>query len=185
MAELVQTGHRAQEIEDMMSANRVQDSSKALSGIVEEAVAVLQNEFEADLTVALSGSLQVTANEKILLPMITEALRNAVRHAEDRSPRITVSEQGMGKNDEIILSIEDDGSGIPQREVRVIQSGNEDSLNHGSGLGLWLLQWGATQLGGSVTFAQSESDGTDVRFHLPEDIVSLPESNTVELSEGK
>jgi len=62
--------------------------------------------------------------------------------------------------------VSDDGPGVPDHELAVIDEGAESALEHGSGLGLWLVDWGANTLGGDVTFDVDES-GTTVTVTLP------------------
>jgi signal transduction histidine kinase len=65
--------------------------------------------------------------------------------------------------------ISDDGPGIPDHEISVLQNAEETELEHGSGLGLWLIKWGTDTFGGSITFDME--DGTEVRIQFPEALV--------------
>jgi hypothetical protein len=47
----------------------------------------------------------------------------------------------------------------------VLEALEETALEHGSGLGLWLVKWGVGALGGTVTF--DTTDGTTVTLALP------------------
>jgi two-component sensor histidine kinase len=47
----------------------------------------------------------------------------------------------------------------------VLETGRETPLEHGEGLGLWLVNWIVTGLGGTVT--ANTDDGTTVRLSLP------------------
>jgi len=47
----------------------------------------------------------------------------------------------------------------------VLERGRETDLNHGSGIGLWLVRWTATTLEGDLDF--DTSDGTTVTVRLP------------------
>ncbi|MEF8771990.1 sensor histidine kinase [Halodesulfurarchaeum sp.] len=178
ITELAQTGHRAQEVQRMMSADRLQNFPTKLTEIINQSIRSLHDELAIDVTIDVPEHIQVVANEQILVPMITEALRNAVTHTDDTSPRISVSENAVDEHGELVVLIEDDGPGIPPEEIKVIRKGEEDPLKHGSGFGLWLLHWGAIKLGGSVSFRQEGVNETGVRFHLPADIVRIS-GNTV------
>jgi signal transduction histidine kinase len=63
-------------------------------------------------------------------------------------------------------TVEDEGPGIPDHEREVIESGTETTLEHGSGLGLWVAKWGAMRLGGEVRF-RDVGRGTAVEIRLP------------------
>jgi K+-sensing histidine kinase KdpD len=49
----------------------------------------------------------------------------------------------------------------------VLQRGRETSLEHASGLGLWLVHWIVTESGGSVSFEEREPRGSVVELTLP------------------
>jgi signal transduction histidine kinase len=53
----------------------------------------------------------------------------------------------------------------------VIEEGKETDLEHGSGIGLWLVEWGATALGGDVSY-ETGPEGTTATVELPGMIVS-------------
>ena len=70
------------------------------------------------------------------------------------------------------MVVEDDGPGIPDHEVAAIESGRETALEHGSGLGLWVIEWSASVLGATVTYANRTPRGTRVTIRLPTTTVS-------------
>ena len=62
----------------------------------------------------------------------------------------------------------DDGPGLPEMEADVLATGEETPLNHGQGLGLWMVRMIVTQAGGDVS-VDSAADGTTVCLRLPTD----------------
>ncbi|OYR82678.1 hypothetical protein DJ71_11565, partial [Halorubrum sp. E3] len=66
-----------------------------------------------------------------------------------------------------VLTVEDDGPGIPDHEVDAVESGRETALEHGSGLGLWVVAWGAAAVGADVEYADREPRGTRVTVSVP------------------
>jgi signal transduction histidine kinase len=69
-------------------------------------------------------------------------------------------------DDAVTITISDSGPGIPEHELSVIEDGDESALEHGSGLGLWLVSWGVTTLGGELDFDTGD-DGTTATVRLP------------------
>jgi signal transduction histidine kinase len=69
--------------------------------------------------------------------------------------------------DRFVLTVADDGPGIPDHEVTAVESGRETALEHGSGLGLWVVEWGAAALGAEVDYADREPRGTTVTVRIP------------------
>jgi signal transduction histidine kinase len=64
------------------------------------------------------------------------------------------------------ITVTDDGPGIPADEIEVIQSGTQDKLNHGSGLGLWLINWVVDRSGGDLMFDINGMGGTTATVTL-------------------
>jgi signal transduction histidine kinase len=75
--------------------------------------------------------------------------------------------EGGGDDARFVLTVEDDGPGIPDHEVEAVESGRETALEHGSGLGLWVVAWGAAAVGADVTYADREPRGTRVTVSIP------------------
>ena len=89
-----------------------------------------------------------------------ELLDNAVEHGGSVVDiDVTTTEAGVE------VSVSDDGPGIADHERAVIRSGEETPLQHGSGVGLWLVKWVVRNVGGTLSFG--ESDGTTVVVELP------------------
>lgn len=112
--------------------------------------------------------------------ILEDAVENAVVHGGER-PSIQIA--AALRENSIELTVTDDGPGLPEVERTPLKAGTETALDHGSGLGLWLISWGASQLGGSVSFtclegadgdgfeddggSRDEPAGTEVRLQLP------------------
>jgi signal transduction histidine kinase len=66
----------------------------------------------------------------------------------------------------IIITVTDTGPGIPPQEMMALEA-DETDLDHGSGLGLRLVQWLVDHYDSSITFADREPRGTVVSIELP------------------
>jgi signal transduction histidine kinase len=73
--------------------------------------------------------------------------------------------------------VSDDGPGIPEAELETIRAGQETDLQHTSGLGLWVVTWGATLLGAEVDF-DAGPEGTTVTVALPDRSDGSPPEST-------
>jgi hypothetical protein len=49
----------------------------------------------------------------------------------------------------------------------VLEQGRETGLEHGSGLGLWLVVWATRKMGGTVSFGQAPQGGCEVTVRVP------------------
>jgi PAS domain S-box-containing protein len=166
---LITTGNKAQDLENILGSAPFSDSPTRLEGIVERAVedACAEDDVGA-VTIDVPSATTVRINPTVLQSIIEELIENGVRHG-DRSA-VSVEYDA----DRSVLLVSDDGPGIPDHEVEVLNNAEETPLEHGSGLGLWLVKWGTDLFGGSVTF-DTDDGGTNVRIKLPREHVEAAE----------
>ncbi len=98
---------------------------------------------------------------------IEEAIENAVVHADDPDPDVSIRVTRDAETDSIHVSVADYGPGIPSTEWDPIVAGEEEPLSHGSGLGLWVMQWAAARSGGRLSKTERDPEGTVVTLSLP------------------
>ena len=87
---------------------------------------------------------------------LSELVENAIKHNPTAEPQVRISVVDDGELIEVVVA--DDGPGITEMEADVVSTGRETPLEHGSGLGLWLVNWIVTRYGGSF---QIDADGPD------------------------
>jgi signal transduction histidine kinase len=98
--------------------------------------------------------------------VVAELVSNGMKHAEMDEPPVRISVRKSADN--AVLTIEDEGPGIPEQEYAVLDSVEQSQLRHGRGLGIWMVQWVVTRLGGSLSF-DADNSGTVVTVRLPHD----------------
>lgn len=96
--------------------------------------------------------------------VIANVVENAIEHSDRAEPLVEVSLE-VGE-DTVTLRVADDGPGIPPAERRIITRGQETKLQHGSSLGLWLIYWLTSAMGGTVEFQENEPRGAVVVVRL-------------------
>lgn len=97
---------------------------------------------------------------------IREVLDNAAKHT-GKAPTVSISAEADDEKGTLWISIKDDGSGTPEREIQTLRSGGETPLAHGSGIGLWSVHWMIDSLGGDVAVRSYEQEGTTVTLSVP------------------
>ena len=120
-------------------------------------------EHETETVTVDAPDIEVVADPAVLQVVVGALLENALEHAGD-APTVTLSAER--RDGVVAVVVADDGPGLPDHERDVLSSGAESALQHGSGLGLWLANWGATTLGGNLTF--ETSDGTRATVTIPD-----------------
>ncbi|PSQ09256.1 hypothetical protein BRC95_01400 [Halobacteriales archaeon QS_5_68_33] len=69
--------------------------------------------------------------------------------------------------EDIRLRVADDGPGIPDHERSAVGESTEiTQLEHGSGLGLWVVRWVCESCGGRLRFGESDLGGAAVVLSL-------------------
>ena len=99
--------------------------------------------------------------------LVTEALGNAVEHAFPDDTRGTVWLSLLAEGAEVVLTVRDDGIGVPDRKDRP------------RGLGMQLMEGFAKQLGGPLAGGRTEGEGASgtrwtVRFPVRENAAPRP-----------
>ncbi|HKL28484.1 MAG TPA: PAS domain S-box protein [Natrialbaceae archaeon] len=164
---LLTLGEEARRFQDVLDADaeraEVHDLVAITATVVDEVAA---DHPAATIEADLPDSAPVRASGVVELA-IEEVVENAVVHNDGDEP--TVEVEGSVAPDGVELLVRDDGPGIPEEEVAVIETGTETALDHGSGLGLWLVYWTVTKYGGTVSFEDTGGGGrgTTVRLWLP------------------
>ncbi|SEO29419.1 PAS domain S-box-containing protein [Halogranum amylolyticum] len=138
----------------------------ALDTLLAEALETFERTYPS-VPVDLDVPASVTA---LGTPSLAEAfyqlLKNAAVHNGGDRPRISLAVRTPETaTDPVEVRIADNGPGIPVEEVTVIEQGEEDQLNHGSGLGLWFVNWVVDGVGGSLAFETGDG-GTTVVVRL-------------------
>jgi signal transduction histidine kinase len=159
---LVESGTKARTLSEV-GADDAALMSVDLHRSVTAAVDGLADEYGGEVTVSVPETLSLTTQPDLLEVVVENLVENALAHVDD--PTVTVA--AMADGDEIVLTVSDDGPGVPDHELAVLERGRETDLDHGSGIGLWLVRWATTALGGTLSI--DTDDGTTATVRLPRD----------------
>lgn len=165
--DLIDLSDKARQIEAAMDTTSPYGERTPLElvSIVHDVVDNIADRYpEVDIIIDTPEQAWVTA-----IPAIEMALENVVenacKHNEGPDPRVDISiitDDDSG----VEVQIEDNGPGIPKRERDVIAEGRETALEHGSGLGLWLVHWTMERSQGELRFGDPASAGTTVTLEF-------------------
>lgn len=166
--DLADLGDRAHEVEGMMARSLDTDPSLAVGPVAQRVVDDHRTtDSAATLSVDVPTSLAVAADETLLSQVLDNLVENALEHNDAPTPVVTVGARAVPDERAVRISVADNGAGLPDHERAVIESGEESPLEHGSGLGLWAVNWGVTRLGGRLAFSDRDPVGTVVTVTLP------------------
>ncbi|MFC6974107.1 histidine kinase N-terminal 7TM domain-containing protein [Halomicroarcula sp. GCM10025709] len=161
---LLATGEKAREFERLRGREPRSDPVDVVE-LVDALTTEIDIEFpnatvEADLP---STPTIVETDPQVLSLVVSSLLENALAHNETDDPRAVAAVASAA--DGIELTISDNGPGIEADELAPIRKGEETSLEHSTGIGLWIVSWGVSMLGGEIDF-ETDGDGTAVSVRL-------------------
>jgi PAS domain S-box-containing protein len=155
------------QFEQAFESGEIDDSVVDIVEVTRKQLATLRTERpDVDFSVELSGPDRVVTND-LIERAIRNVLRNAVQHNDSDTPAVTVALRRRPEHGEIELRIADNGPGIPEETIDVLNAEREGQLDHLDGFGLWTVHWVVTLSGGRLEFAENEPRGTVTKLVLP------------------
>lgn len=148
--------------------------TEALAGVAAD----LRAEFPC-ARVSVADDLPAVRVPAVVSVIAENLCSNGIRHNDADAPSVWLDATVDG--DWIDLVVADDGPGIDEAEYEVLNRGTETPLEHGSGIGLWIVKWATDRVGGNVSFERREPCGTVVTVSLP---TVAPEDTGEAPSEG-
>ncbi|MFC7074662.1 cache domain-containing protein [Halovenus rubra] len=137
--DLLELADRARTTEQLLDPTDTQELRTDMVPLIRErAEKIQQDETELSVEVVTPCSAYAACDSDIS-SAIDELLQNVVDHGgPEANATVTVS----SADGHVIIRIEDDGDGIPEREMQII-NGDENitQLRHTVGIGLWLVEW--------------------------------------------
>jgi signal transduction histidine kinase len=136
--DLLTMSEKARDLEAIIESPRTR-TRVDLASAVDRAVSEVQDRFpDADIRTDIQRPCAVMAHQEL-----ETALKNLIENAceHDTDPPTTVEITTTVDENTVEVVIADDGPGISEHELDVLAAENETSLQHGSGLGLWIINW--------------------------------------------
>ncbi|MFB6295283.1 MAG: histidine kinase N-terminal 7TM domain-containing protein [Halobacteriales archaeon] len=163
---VIDLAEKAREVERTMeeggSTERI-----GVSEFLEGIGADLEEEHGGEVRIDVPEGTDLVADPEIVDRVFRNLIENGLEHATGDAPLVEVELVGVDEETGwATYEVRDQGPGIPDHELAVLETGEETALEHGSGLGLWLIEWGVASLGGEVRFEVDET-GTRAIVELP------------------
>ena len=176
MTELI--SHQAKRISEIIEgylelsreSNVSYTNSVSLAAVVNEAIDVASQGFAGliDIESHIEGDFIVFGNQARLVQLLTNIMRNSVEAIETLSGgKITVSLARSAEEGMVELSIQDNGSGIPDKVMTQIFAPFFTTKKEGTGLGLFVARKVARDHRGRMDIRSVSGEGTTVRVSIP------------------
>jgi signal transduction histidine kinase len=135
-----------------------------LGPVVDRAIENVRNRYpKAQVDVSVDRMPTVLADTNLDVA-VEEALVNGIVHQETDQPNVSLTVSTPAA-DIVRITVRNPGS-IPKEEIQTLQRGEETQLQHGSGLGLWLMTWIVENGRGAIRFPETEEGYAEIQVEL-------------------
>lgn len=141
-----------------------------LISIVNEGIDDLRDVAKSGQTISCKGPdyLKMTSDPQLIKNIVLNLLSNAIKYSNERGVVEIAIEDHENK---VLLSVKDDGIGIPEKDQknmfdRFFRAGNVTNIE-GTGLGLNIVNRYTDLLGGEISFTSKEGEGTTFFIKFP------------------
>lgn len=161
---LVAQSDKARTLESLMGAEGDHQSIDLATVVERELAALGQTYPDIQLAIEMPEQIPVEAAPS-LDTAVANLLENAAKHNDAEKPQVSVAVDWNPTQTELVIA--DNGPGVPEHELDVLDEGSETKLRHTSGLGLWTTVWVVEHSDGEIEFEDNDPRGTTVRVRLP------------------
>lgn len=149
---------------DVFERGREESQPVRLAIIVDDRIAEMTERYPA-ASIRYDGCPETLYVDSVMDDVFTNVVENALQHNTNADPEVWIDVEHEGET--VCIDVTDNGPGIDDEELAILDEGTETPLNHGSGLGLALIAWGTEFAGGSVIFEDNEPTGVTVSIEVP------------------
>ncbi|AGB32334.1 histidine kinase [Natrinema pellirubrum DSM 15624] len=158
--DIVETAEKARTVQQTVADRSIE--SLSLRSVVDDAVRRVESSYPAATIERTGDDARTILADTALEEALVELLTNGIIHQSGEEPTVTLA--ASTRPTEVVLTVENPGEPIPESDQRALRQGVETPLEHGSGLGLWLVKWIVDRSGGRLLFP--ESGGSTCRIAI-------------------
>jgi signal transduction histidine kinase len=163
--DLSATGETVKRCARLLDRERRTDTVVDVTATAEEVAGRVADQYPGTVAVRFDERRTVQADPAWIEAILSEVVENGLKHGPGGDAHVDVVVEHTAEAVEV--AVRDNGPGIPEREQAVLLDGEESPLRHGSGIGLWLVNWGLSRLGGQLSFREPERGGSVVTLTIP------------------
>jgi PAS domain S-box-containing protein len=164
--DLVALATKAREVERVVAVETTTASAVDVRELADDVrTEVTAAHPDAEVSLSVPPDMTVVTSRGALSLALENLLENAVEHSEEETVEANVRAETA--DDGVRIVVADDGPGLPDHELAVLDEGVETPLEHGSGIGLWLVHWVADAIRAELSF-EVDDDGTRAVLTVPD-----------------
>ncbi|OIB59124.1 PAS domain S-box protein [Natrialba sp. SSL1] len=173
---LLESSEKARRIESVLSSASFDPDTVPISSLLDQAYSSASLPEGGE---SVHVSREDGADPTVLAPpevavAFRELIENAVRHATDASPTVSITVEtetttvaSDGRTAAVVVvRIEDTNPHIAEMDRTRLLGNDESPVHHGSGLGLWLVNWLVTMSGGMIEHEAMDGGGNRISVAL-------------------
>lgn len=89
----------------------------------------------------------------VLALALRNLVENALKHASGTEPWVNIRVETVRQEERMtVIEVHDNNVRIPESEITVLRTGTETPLQHGQGIGLWIVNWCVVTLNGDIEY---------------------------------
>jgi len=182
-SELIELSETAKTIEAVAGRGSLTGTLLELGALLEPTITDYQSEHpEATITLSQSTPITVEAGDH-LATAVGELIENGIEHNTAATPSVEVTI--AADTETATITVSDNGVGVPADEWAIVTGDAEISqLEHGSGLGLWLVRWVVEGYGGTLD-RRVDGDGASVVIELPVVEAGVDDADSIAVDGGE
>ena len=115
--------------------------------------------------------IKINIDQFWIKQLVSNLINNALKHSHAKNIKVKINSESTLNSKNLIISVIDDGIGIPSKELDSIfeafkQGSNINESLKGSGLGLAICREIVVAHGGEIWATNNETGGTNISFSL-------------------
>ncbi|AFK18312.1 PAS domain S-box protein [Haloferax mediterranei ATCC 33500] len=169
---IIDVGDKGRAIVDLFETNWMAKQPRSVPELLDACVTEVAKTYP-DARISTGNVSPDIVVSPVLKPVLVNLIENGVEHNANDEPWVQISTRIDDTTVE--FQVIDDGDGIGEYEREVLEHGDETPLEHGSGLGLWLVRWGVDIADGELRFENRQTGGSVVTVRVPR--LSVAERN--------
>ncbi|RXK51994.1 sensor histidine kinase [Halorientalis pallida] len=181
---LLDASEKARTVEKLLSGERTRSEFDVVE-MATDAIETTRREFpDVSFETDLPDTCPVHAHWAVS-HAVENVIENAAMHNDSEDPQVVVTAD-CG-DDHATIRVADNGPGIPYKEIEVLERREETALEHGSSIGLWLVDWIVDLSQGDIEFENTDRGCTvtvELEAAIPETDVDDEEATDLNLGIG-
>jgi PAS domain S-box-containing protein len=162
--EIQRIGNKVRTVLDVFEQSRKETQLVSLDALLRECISDVREEYP-DVTVTYDPPSEQVYVSAILEQVFTNLVDNAAAHNTDPDPQVRIEVRPDGDRSQVVVA--DNGPGVDEKELTLLNEGGETPLEHGSGFGLAIIIWGTEIAGGEITFEENDPSGLVATVGIP------------------